>query len=68
MAITMTPPDPIKALHWSAVVNGIVAVPVMTVTMMMTAQRKVMGKFVIIGWLRGSGRVGIHSNHGSMRC
>ncbi len=55
MAITLTPLDPIKALYWSAVINGVVAVPVMTVLMLMTAQRKVMGKFVIVGWLRWLG-------------
>jgi Mn2+/Fe2+ NRAMP family transporter len=55
MVITLTPLDPIKALYWSAVINGIVAVPVMTVMMLMTAQRKVMGRFIIDGWLRGLG-------------
>jgi Mn2+/Fe2+ NRAMP family transporter len=55
MVITLTPLDPIKALYWSAVINGIVAVPVMTVMMLMTARRKVMGKFVIGGWLRWLG-------------
>ena len=28
MGITLTPLDPIKALYWSAVINGVVAVPV----------------------------------------
>ena len=49
------PLDPIKALYWSAVINGIVAVPVMTVMMLMTARRKVMGKFIVEGWLRWLG-------------
>jgi NRAMP (natural resistance-associated macrophage protein)-like metal ion transporter len=57
MVITFTPLDPLKALYWSAVINGVVAVPVMTVMMLMTAQRKVMGKFVITGWLRWLGWV-----------
>ena len=55
MAITLTPVDPIKALYWSAVINGVVAVPVMTVMLLMSAQRKVMGRFVIVGWLRWLG-------------
>jgi NRAMP (natural resistance-associated macrophage protein)-like metal ion transporter len=55
MAITLTPLDPIKALYWSAVINGIVAVPVMTVMMLMTARRKIMGRFPIGGWLRWLG-------------
>lgn len=55
MGITLIPLDPIKALYWSAVLNGVVAVPVMTVMMLMTAQRKVMGQFTIGGWLRWLG-------------
>jgi NRAMP (natural resistance-associated macrophage protein)-like metal ion transporter len=55
--ITLTSLDPIKALYWSAVINGFVAVPVMTVMMFMTARRKVMGKFVVGGWLRWLGWV-----------
>ena len=31
--------DPIKALFWSAVVNGVVAVPLMVVMMVMTMRR-----------------------------
>jgi Mn2+/Fe2+ NRAMP family transporter len=54
-AITLTPINPIQALYWSAVINGIVAVPVMIVMMLMTAQPRVMGKFTIAGWLRWLG-------------
>ncbi|HUC09952.1 MAG TPA: divalent metal cation transporter [Stellaceae bacterium] len=49
--------DPIKALFWSAVINGVVAVPLMTVIMIMARQRRVMGPFTIplplsaMGWL-----------------
>ena len=39
--------DPIKALFWSAVVNGIVAVPLMAVIMIMARRRRVMGAFVV---------------------
>jgi NRAMP (natural resistance-associated macrophage protein)-like metal ion transporter len=53
--ITFSPIDPIKALYWTAVINGVVAVPVMTVLMLMTAQTRVMGKFTIDGWLRWLG-------------
>ena len=55
VAITLSPIDPIKALYWTAVINGVIAVPVMTVMMLMTAQSKVMGKFIIKGWLRWLG-------------
>jgi len=49
--------DPIKALFWTAVINGVVAVPLMIVMMVMTMQRKVMGEFTLprplwaMGWL-----------------
>jgi NRAMP (natural resistance-associated macrophage protein)-like metal ion transporter len=49
--------DPIKALFWTAVINGVVAVPLMIVMMIMTAQPKVMGDFTLprplwlMGWL-----------------
>jgi len=55
MGILFTPVNPIQALYWSAVINGVVAVPVMTVMMLMTAKESVMGKFPIVGWLRWLG-------------
>lgn len=48
----MSPIDPIKALYWAAVINGVVAVPVMVVMMLMTAQPRIMGKFPIADGLR----------------
>ena len=48
--------DPIKALFWSAVINGVVAVPVMVMMMLLASQKKVMGPFTlgpglkIVGW------------------
>lgn len=47
--------DPVKALFWAAILNGIVAAPLMTVIMMMASNRKVMGKFVIPPYLRWVG-------------
>jgi NRAMP (natural resistance-associated macrophage protein)-like metal ion transporter len=41
---------PVKALIWSAVLNAIVAVPVMALLMRMGSSAKVMGKFKIGGW------------------
>ena len=49
--------DPVKALFWSAVLNGVVAVPVMVMMMLMAVRRDVMGQFVIgpvlkiMGWI-----------------
>ncbi len=49
--------DPIKALFWAAVLNGVVAVPLMVVIMIMAMNKRVMGKFTLplplwaMGWL-----------------
>jgi len=49
--------DPIKALYWSAVINGVISVPIMVVMMLMASRPKIMGQFVIsarlkiLGWL-----------------
>ena len=49
--------DPIKALFWSAVINGVVAVPLMVIIMLMAMRPDVMGRFVLprplwaMGWL-----------------
>jgi NRAMP (natural resistance-associated macrophage protein)-like metal ion transporter len=54
--LNVSPIDPIKALFWSAVINGIVAVPVMTMMMILASRRAVMGKFKLrpmvktLGW------------------
>jgi Mn2+/Fe2+ NRAMP family transporter len=53
--INFSPINPIKALYWTAVINGVVAVPVMTIMMIMTADAKVMGDFVVGGLLRAIG-------------
>jgi Mn2+/Fe2+ NRAMP family transporter len=37
--------NPIKALYWSAVLNGIVAVPVMAMMMLISVNPTIMGKF-----------------------
>jgi NRAMP (natural resistance-associated macrophage protein)-like metal ion transporter len=47
--------SPVKALVWSAVLNAIVAVPVMVLIMRMATSTKVMGKFKIAGWAGGVG-------------
>jgi NRAMP (natural resistance-associated macrophage protein)-like metal ion transporter len=56
-AMNLTAIDPIKALFWSAVINGVVAVPVMGMIMLMASRRKVMGEFAIGPWLKGLGWV-----------
>jgi NRAMP (natural resistance-associated macrophage protein)-like metal ion transporter len=57
VALNFSPINPIKALYWSAVINGVVAVPIMVAMMDMTGNRKIMGAFQIhdglrlMGWL-----------------
>ena len=63
MALNFSPINPIKALFWSAVINGVVAVPVMAIMMLMSSSERVMGKFKIAGpaavsWLDDSGSDG----------
>ena len=55
--LNFTPIDPIKALVWSAVINGVIALPIMIVMMLLGSNERVMGKFRIgkrlrwLGWL-----------------
>ena len=55
--INFTPIDPIKALFWSAVINGVVAVPVMVMMMLLSSNQAAMGHFRLpkllkwLGWL-----------------
>ena len=57
MILDFTPTDPMKELFWSAVINGVIAVPIMVVLMLLAGQERVMGQFVIrrrlrhLGWL-----------------
>ena len=57
IALCFTPIDPMKALYWSAVVNGVISVPIMAVMLLMAVNRKIMGTLTIgprlkaLGWL-----------------
>ncbi|MGH6994205.1 MAG: NRAMP family divalent metal transporter, partial [Stellaceae bacterium] len=57
MLVNVMPIDPIKALFWAAVLNGVCAVPLMAIAMLMARNRRVMGDFVLswpltlVGWL-----------------
>ena len=42
-ALGFTPINPMKALYWSAVINGVVAVPIMVAMMILSSHRSVMG-------------------------
>lgn len=57
VALCFTPIDPMKALFWSAVINGVISVPIMVVMMLMASRFDIMGQFVIsirlkiLGWI-----------------
>ncbi len=56
-ALSLTPIEPFKMLIWSAVLNGIVAVPIMAVMMVVATNKQVMSRFsvraslAVCGWL-----------------
>ncbi len=56
-ALDFTPIDAMKALFWSAVINGVVAVPIMAGLMLLASKKEVMGPFTSgrktrwFGWL-----------------
>jgi Mn2+/Fe2+ NRAMP family transporter len=57
LLIQYSPISPMKALFWSAVINGVVAVPLMAVIILLVSKSAVMGDYtasrpiVILGWI-----------------
>ena len=57
LGIQYSPIDPMKALFWSAVINGVVAVPLMACVILLASRKSVMGDFTvglplkILGWM-----------------
>jgi len=57
VALNFTSLDPIKALYWSAVVNGVLAAPLMAVMMVIAMNPRIMGRLTlsrpmtVVGWL-----------------
>ncbi len=57
VALNFTGIPPVKALIWSAVINGVISVPIMAVMMLMAVRPEIMGRFTIkrqlkiLGWL-----------------
>jgi Mn2+/Fe2+ NRAMP family transporter len=55
--IQYSPINPMKALFWSAVINGVVAVPLMAVIILLVSKKSVMGAFtvsrplIVLGWI-----------------
>jgi len=56
LIIQYSPITPMNALFWSAVINGVLAVPLIAVILLLAASPKVMGPYTIgamssfIGW------------------
>ncbi|MER8530794.1 divalent metal cation transporter [Mesorhizobium sp. M0814] len=56
IAVDYSPIDPIKALFWTAVINGVISVPIMAAMMVVASRRHEMGPFVatlgqrLLGW------------------
>jgi len=57
LVIQYSPITPMKALFWSAVINGVIAVPLMVVIILLVSKKSVMGKFtasrpiITLGWI-----------------
>ncbi|HEY3637600.1 MAG TPA: divalent metal cation transporter [Rhizomicrobium sp.] len=57
LAVAFSPINPMKALYWTAVINGVLAAPLMAVMMLISSNPRIMGRLVIgwklrvIGWL-----------------
>ncbi|HEY8277654.1 MAG TPA: divalent metal cation transporter, partial [Methyloceanibacter sp.] len=56
LAVDYSPLDPIRALFWSAVLNGVISVPLMAAMMIVASSKDEMGAFVaslpqrVLGW------------------
>lgn len=57
LVIQYTPIRPMKALFWSAVINGVVAVPLMAVIVILASRKSVMGRFTAQRWVTAIGWV-----------
>ena len=55
LGIQYSPISPMKALFWSAVINGVVAVPLLAVICLLIAKKAVMGEYTGNRWLIGMG-------------
>jgi len=55
VALSLTPSDAVTELFWSAVLNGVIAVPIMVVMMLLAGRRDIMGTHIVNGRLRWLG-------------
>jgi Mn2+/Fe2+ NRAMP family transporter len=59
VVLDFTPIDPMRALVWSAIINGVVAVPLMLGMLLLVTNPKVLGSFVAGGKTRFFGWTGL---------
>jgi len=66
------PLDPVKALIWSAIINGVAAVPIMAMIMLMASRKAAMGelaltkRLAVLGWaIMAAAAVGMFATWGS---
>ena len=52
LGVLFSPLDPIEMLFWSAVVNGVIAVPILAALMVVSRRHRQMGVFVATPWQR----------------
>ncbi len=52
LGVVLLPIDPIKALIWSAVLNGVIVVPIIGFMMIVASRREIMGEFTAAPWQR----------------
>jgi NRAMP (natural resistance-associated macrophage protein)-like metal ion transporter len=72
--LNFSPLDPVKALFWSAVINGVAAVPIMIMIMHLSSRPEVMRQFTlgralkVLGWLAtaimGAAAIGMFATWG----
>jgi Mn2+/Fe2+ NRAMP family transporter len=55
VALSFTPTSAVTELFWAAVLNGLIAVPIMVVMMLVASRRDVMGEHRVTGSLRWLG-------------
>jgi Mn2+/Fe2+ NRAMP family transporter len=55
VAMNFTALNPVRALYWSAVLNGLLAAPLMTVMMLIASNGRVMGRLTLPAWMRIAG-------------
>jgi Mn2+/Fe2+ NRAMP family transporter len=64
VALAFSPIPPMKALYWSAVVNGVLAGPLMVVMLLIASNKRIMGALTIswrlqtVGWIAALAMMG----------